>query len=200
VRQGANAPPSHSGTPSSSAPPRHSGASRNPAQINRGTRALRTLAVAPCLKRSAKRAHYSLDSRFRGNGGVGDLLITPPLRGSRGRQAARRRLPRWGVMRPLRFSQAAGRGRRFRRSPHRRKLAAKKAKVPPRILSETVARRGYSRSRCTGCEAGVPSCSGLSPLHSRGMDLAGLTPRSCSISVWRTMLPLPSFRRFAAWS
>jgi len=59
----------------------HSLESRNPAQIERGTRTLQTLADRPRLlpQRSAKRAHYSLDSRpcssqgqaLRGNGGWG---------------------------------------------------------------------------------------------------------------------------------
>jgi len=57
----------------------HSLESRNPAQIERGTRTLQRPAARPFLKRSAKRAHYSLDSRpcssqgqaLRGNGGMG---------------------------------------------------------------------------------------------------------------------------------
>jgi len=51
-----------------SAIPAKAGIQRN---IERGTRTLQSLADRPSIKMSAKRAHYSLDSRLRGNGGVG---------------------------------------------------------------------------------------------------------------------------------
>jgi len=64
--------------------------SRNPAQIERGTRTLRTPAGRYSLQRSAKRAHYSLDSRpcssqgqaLRGNGGRGARPQPPKCAGT----------------------------------------------------------------------------------------------------------------------
>jgi len=52
---------------------RYSRGSRNPVQIERGTRTLQRLAAYACLKRSAKRALHILDSCFRRNGRMGML-------------------------------------------------------------------------------------------------------------------------------
>jgi len=57
--------------------PHHSGESRNPVQIERGTRTLQRPADRPSPKRSAKRTLVMLDSCFRRNGGVGFIRWMP---------------------------------------------------------------------------------------------------------------------------
>ena len=104
----------------------HSGESRNPAQIQRGTRTLQHLAERPSLKRSAKRALYTLDSRpcssqgqaLRGNGEVGAwewrsrlysldvrrVFTQPGKPESRAKRARNAHILKGGVVRMSRFS------------------------------------------------------------------------------------------------
>jgi len=130
----------------------HSLESGNPVQIERGTRTLQRPAGRPCLKRSAKRALYTLDSRPcssqgqapRGNGGMWGAV---------------------GVTRSLRFSQAAGRSRRIQQRQAQNAPPAALRPEHPSSPHKSGASLRYARPAKNGVARTRHSPPLRSPLH-----------------------------------